>query len=513
VDVMALVIGIISGIIIGLVFFRLLQKNVIKKANSEAEAIKFDAQKKAQTTLKEAELEVKNKELNMRKDLEREFTRETREKRVEIGKAEKRVTLREKKVDELLGKLEKKEEILDRKTEELEKLQDELETKSRNIVTELENIARLSQEEARNLLLSNLEKELGEEISLKIRDYEEKFRDESQQKAREIVTYAIQKVAVDCVNESTVTVVQLPSDEMKGRIIGREGRNIRTLESVTGVNIIIDDTPEAVVLSSFNSLKRELARQTLEKLISDGRIHPARIEETYTKVSEEMEEELRKIGEDAAIQAGILSLNKKLFTYIGKLKFRTSYGQNILEHSLEVAKIASAIAEEIGADVNLARRAAFLHDIGKAVDQEMEGTHVQIGVEILKKMGERPEVLNGVEAHHGDAPFNSIESVIVQTADAISASRPGARYENIEAYIKRIESLEEIATGFEGAEKAYALQAGREVRVIVEPGKISDEVLPKFSRDIAKMIEEKVDYPGEIKVVVLRETKAIDYAR
>ncbi|MGM0608214.1 MAG: ribonuclease Y [Candidatus Muiribacteriota bacterium] len=512
-DAVALVIGIVIGLIAGVAIILFSQKSVIKKAKNNAEIIVEESRKKADTLKKETELDLKNKEINMRKELERNFNRETRERRVEIGKAEKRVTLREKKVDDLLLKLEKKEDTLEKKSEKIEGMKVDLEKKTKTIIHELEKVAQLSRDEARELLLKNVEEDLGREISAKIKDHEEKVREQSHTKAKEILSYAMQKVAVDCVNESTVTVVQLPNDEMKGRIIGREGRNIRTLEGVTGVNVIIDDTPEAVVLSSFNSLKREIARQTIEKLISDGRIHPARIEETYKKVSEEMEEELKKIGEDGAIQANVLGLNRKLYPYIGRLKFRTSYGQNILEHSIEVAKIAAGMAEEIGADVKFATRAAFLHDIGKGVDQEMEGTHVQIGVEILKKMGEKPKVLNAVEAHHGDAPFNTIEAVLVQTADAVSASRPGARYENIEAYIKRIKSLEEISASFTGVEKAYALQAGREIRVIVEPGKIKDDILPKFSRDIANNIEEQMDYPGEIKVVVLRETKAVDYAR
>ncbi|MCK9223994.1 MAG: ribonuclease Y [Candidatus Muirbacterium halophilum] len=507
------IISAIAGIIIGFFAFKIIGKKAIETANAEAERIVDIATRTAESIQKEAELELKNREINMKRDLEREFSRETREKRVEIGKLEKRVVQREKKVDDLLSKLENKELALETKTTDLEDLKIDLEEKHKKILVELENISKMTQDEAKDVLLSNVEKDLTYEISVKIKDFEEKMRDESHRKSREILSYAMQKIAVDCVNESTVTVVSLPSDEMKGRIIGREGRNIRALESLTGVNIIIDDTPEAVVLSSFNSFKREIARQTLERLVSDGRIHPARIEETFKKVSEEMEEELRRLGEDAAVELGLIGLNKKIYPYIGRLKFRTSYGQNILEHSLEVAKIAAGMAAEIGADVKLAKRGGLLHDIGKSIDQETEGTHVQIGVDLLKKLGERPEVINCVEAHHGDVPFNSVESVLVQTADAVSASRPGARYENIEAYIKRIEKLEEISLSFEGVEKTYALQAGREIRVIVEPGKISDDELPKFSRDIAKKIENEMDYPGEIKVVILRETKAIDYAR
>jgi len=509
IGVLALIIGVLAGMFIA----SNKEKQKIRNSESQAAEIIKDAEKEARTRMKEADLEIKNKEITMKKELEKEFNRETREKKNEIAKTEKRIATREKKVDELLERLEKKEITLEKKGEELEIQKTQLADKTSKILSELENISKMTKDEAREILLTNLEKELGYEMSVKIREYEEKMHDAAQQKSKEILAYSMQKIAVDHVNESTVSVVQLPSDDMKGRIIGREGRNIRTLEALTGVNIIIDDTPEAVVLSSFNLLKREIARKTLEKLISDGRIHPARIEETFKKVSEDMEEELRKIGEDAAIQVGVMGLNKKLYPYIGKLKYRTSFGQNILDHSIEVATITAAMAAESGCNVKLAKRAAFLHDIGKSVDQEMEGTHVSIGVDILKKMGEKPEVLNAVEAHHGDAPFNSMEAVLVQTGDAISASRPGARYENIEAYIKRIEKLEEISLGFEGVEKTYALQAGREIRVIVDPGKIDDKILPKFSRDIAKQIEGEVDYPGEIKVVVLRETKAVDYAR
>ncbi len=507
------IVSVIVGILLGFALNSLISRNKTRKFEEEAQGLIKEARKQAGNIRKEAELEMKNLELNMKRDLEKEFKRETRETRVELGKQEKRVAQREKKVDDLLNRLEQKENTLDNRTKKIESIEEEVRENQKKVLTELENIAQMSRDDAKELLLSNLEKELSYEMSVKIKEYEEKLRDEGQKKSCEILAYSMQKMAVDFVNESTVTVVSLPNDEMKGRIIGREGRNIRAMESITGVNIIIDDTPEAVVLSSFNSYKREIARQTLEKLISDGRIHPARIEETYKKISDDMEEELKKIGEDAAVELGVLGLNKRLYPYIGRLKFRTSYGQNILEHSIEVSKMAAAMAAEIGADVKLARRAGLLHDIGKSIDQDTEGTHVQLGVEILKKMGEKPDVINAVEAHHGDAPFNTIEAVLVQTGDAVSASRPGARYENIEAYIKRIEKLEEVSTSFDGVEKSYALQAGREIRVVVEPGKIKDSELPKFSRDIAQKIENEMDYPGEIKIVVLRETKAIDYAR
>ena len=380
-------------------------------------------------------------------------------------------------------------------------------------IQELERISGLTTEQAKKQLLNDLEKEITAEKATLIRDLDAKAREDATKNAKEVIGLAIQKCAADHTSESTVSVVALPSDEMKGRIIGREGRNIKTLETLTGIDLIIDDTPEAVIISGFDPVRREVARLALEKLIDDGRIHPAKIEEMVEKAKEEVEATIKEEGERAILETGVVGLHPDLVKLIGKLKYRTSYGQNVLNHSIEVSNLARIMAEELGLDPKLARRAGLLHDIGKALDHDMEGTHVEIGVEVLKKYKENENVINAVQAHHGDVEPKTIEAVLVQAADAISASRPGARRETLEAYIKRLESLENIADSFEGVEKSFAIQAGREVRIIVKPDKISDDQMVIMARDVAKRVEDEMEYPGQIKVNVVRETRVVDYAK
>jgi len=409
--------------------------------------------------------------------------------------------------------LEKKEEALIIKEKELEEKESKINELYDQQLKELERLSGLTSEEAKELLLNDVKKEVDYEAAMLIREMESRLKEESDKKAREIISYAIQKCAVDYVAESTVTVVSLPNDEMKGRIIGREGRNIRTLETLTGIDLIIDDTPEAVVLSGFDPIRREIARIALEKLITDGRIHPARIEEMVEKAKKEVNNLIREEGEQAAFEAGVHGIHSELIRYLGRLKYRTSYGQNVLKHSIEVAKLAGAMAAELGVNVKVAKRAGLLHDIGKAVDHEIEGPHVDIGVELARKYKESNEVIHCIAAHHGDVEPRTVEAVLVQAADAISAARPGARRETLEAYIKRLEKLEEIANSFEGIEKSYAIQAGRELRIMVKPEELDDNQIVLIAREIVKKIEEELDYPGQIKVNVIRETRAIEYAK
>ena len=415
----------------------------------------------------------------------------------------------EKKMDSL----EKREKDLIRKGEELEGKKNEvLETLNKQI-EELQRISGLSQEEAKQHLLSEVEKQLTAEKATLLREMQAKTKEEATKNAKEIIGYAIQKCAADHTSETTVSIVALPNEDMKGRIIGREGRNIKTLETLTGIDLIIDDTPEAVVISGFDPLRREVAKLALEKLIEDGRIHPAKIEEMVEKAKEEIEAIIKEEGERAIIETGVIGLHPDLTKLIGKLKYRTSYGQNVLNHSIEVSNLARIMAEELGLDPKLARRAGLLHDIGKALDHDMEGTHVEIGVDILKKYKENEKVINAVQAHHGDVEPQTIEAVLIQAADAISASRPGARRETLETYIKRLESLEQIADSFEGVEKSFAIQAGREIRIIVKPEKISDDQMVLTARDIAKRVEDEMEYPGQIKVNLVRETRVVEYAK
>ena len=481
----------------------------MKSAESEAQRIIEMANKDAENRKKEEIFKAKEEIMNARKDLDAEI----RERRGEVQVQEKRIMQKEENLEKKMDSLEKREKDLIRKGEELEGKKNEvLETLNKQI-EELQRISGLSQEEAKQHLLSEVEKQLTAEKATLLREMQAKTKEEATKNAKEIIGYAIQKCAADHTSETTVSIVALPNEDMKGRLIGREGRNIRTIESVTGVDLIIDDTPEAIVISSFDPLRREVAKLALEKLIEDGRIHPAKIEEMVEKAKEEIEAIIKEEGERAIIETGVIGLHPDLTKLIGKLKYRTSYGQNVLNHSIEVSNLARIMAEELGLDPKLARRAGLLHDIGKALDHDMEGTHVEIGVDILKKYKENEKVINAVQAHHGDVEPQTIEAVLIQAADAISASRPGARRETLETYIKRLESLEQIADSFEGVEKSFAIQAGREIRIIVKPEKISDDQMVLTARDIAKRVEDEMEYPGQIKVNLVRETRVVEYAK
>lgn len=481
----------------------------MKSAESEAQRIIEMANKDAENRKKEEIFKAKEEIMNARKDLDAEI----RERRGEVQVQEKRIMQKEENLEKKMDSLEKREKDLIRKGEELEGKKNEvLETLNKQI-EELQRISGLSQEEAKQHLLSEVEKQLTAEKATLLREMQAKTKEEATKNAKEIIGYAIQKCAADHTSETTVSIVALPNEDMKGRIIGREGRNIKTLETLTGIDLIIDDTPEAVVISGFDPLRREVAKLALEKLIEDGRIHPAKIEEMVEKAKEEIEAIIKEEGERAIIETGVIGLHPDLTKLIGKLKYRTSYGQNVLNHSIEVSNLARIMAEELGLNPKLARRAGLLHDIGKALDHDMEGTHVEIGVEVLKKYKENPLVINAVEAHHGDVEPQTLEAVLVQAADAISASRPGARRETLEAYIKRLQNLEEIADSFDGVEKSFAIQAGREVRIVVKPEKISDDQMTILARDVAKKVENEMDYPGQIKVNIIRETRVVDYAK
>ncbi len=481
----------------------------IGSAEEKAEQLLLHAQKDAETKRKEVLLEAKEEVHKLRN----EFEKETRERRNEIQRLERRILQKEEILDRKSENLEKKEEYLNRSHRELSKKESEIEELFQKQVEELERISGLTTEEAKDMLLKDLEKELKHEAVVLIRDIEQQAKEDANKKATEIISYAIQKCSADYVAESTVSVVSLPNDEMKGRIIGREGRNIRALETLTGVDLIIDDTPEAVILSCFDPIRREIARVALEKLILDGRIHPARIEEMVEKATREINAHIKEEGEKATFDLGIHNLHIELVKLLGRLKYRTSYGQNVLQHSIEVAYLAGLMAAELGADVKIAKRAGLLHDIGKAVDHEIEGTHVEIGMNLLKRYRENSEVIHAMSTHHGDYEPQTIEAVLVTAADAISAARPGARRETLETYIKRLEKLESIANSYEGVEKAFAIQAGREIRIMVKPEDISDDNIVLLARDISKKIENGLEYPGQIKVNVIRETRAVDYAK
>lgn len=426
---------------------------------------------------------------------------------------ERRLTQKEESLDRKIESIERKEENLNKKDEEIDKVREQVQELHAKQLAELERLSGLTSDEARVILLANIEDEIKHEAAMLIKEIESQAKEEGEKRARDIISQAIQRCAADHVAETTVTVVALPNDEMKGRIIGREGRNIRTLETLTGIDLIIDDTPEAVILSGFDPIRRETARLALEKLILDGRIHPARIEEMVEKARKEVENQIREAGEQATFETAVHGLHPELVKLLGRLKYRTSYGQNVLKHSIEVSHLAGLMAAELGVDITLAKRAGLLHDIGKAIDHETEGPHVTIGADLCKKYKESPAIIHAVAAHHGDEEAKTIEAVLVQAADAISAARPGARRETLESYIKRLEKLEAITNSFEGVEKSFAIQAGREVRVMVKPDKIDDLSAVRLVRDIAKRIEDELEYPGQIKVMVIRETRAVEYAK
>ena len=501
----ALGVGALTGYII--------RKNVAEgKTNTaeiQADKILDDALKSAEGVKKEALLEAKDEAYRMKNEMEQEI----RERRNEAQRQERRLMQKEETLDRKTEQMEKKEENLQKAEEDIGKQKKSLGEMMDQQLQELEKISGLSFDQAKDLLLSRVESEIKHETAMIIKENENQVKEESERRARNIISLAIQRCAADHVAETTVSVVALPNDEMKGRIIGREGRNIRTLETLTGIDLIIDDTPEAVILSGFDPVRREVARIALEKLILDGRIHPGRIEEMVEKAKKEVEQSIREEGEQATFETGVNGLHTELVRLLGRLRYRTSYGQNVLKHSIEVAHLAGIMASEIGADVGLAKRAGLLHDIGKAIDHEVEGPHTAIGADLSKKYKETEEVIHGIAAHHGDEPFRSVEAVLVAAADAISAARPGARRETLEAYIKRLEKLEEIANSFEGVDKSYAIQAGREIRIIVKPDKIDDTGSVMIAREIVKQIEGNMEYPGQIRVVVIRETRAVEHAK
>lgn len=481
----------------------------IGSAEEEAKRIVNDAIKAAEQKRKETIIEAKDEAFKLKSDADKEI----KDRRAEITRQERRIDQKEEALDKRTAQMERKEENLKRRSETVEARLDELEQLKLRQTEKLETIAAMSKEDARAVLLKQVDDELTHEKAMKISAYQANMKDECDNLARELIGQAIARCAADATSEATVSVVPLPSDEMKGRIIGREGRNIRALETATGCDLIIDDTPEAITLSSFDQTRREVARMALERLIADGRIHPARIEETVDKCRRELEIQMKREGDKAVMELGIHSLHPDLVKLIGRLKYRTSFGQNVLSHSLEVAWLAGLMASELGVNVQLARRAGLLHDIGKALDHEIEGSHVQIGVDICKKYRENPQVIHAIEAHHGDVEPKTTLAFIIMAADAISAARPGARRENMESYIKRLETLEALCNGFEGVESSYAVQAGREVRILVQPDKVSDDEVILLARNVAKKIENELDYPGQIKVSVIRESRATEYAK
>ncbi len=502
-------ISIAIGIFLGMFLRKRIAESKIQGAEIEAKRLVDLAKVEAENIKKEEIIKAKEEIMKDRDELDKEI----KERRSEVQKQESRMIQKEENLDKRSDNLEQKEKNLEKEYESIELQKKEVNELFEKESQELQRIAGLSKEEAKKFLLDQLEKEISTEKAKLIRDLSQKAKEESTKNAKEIISYAVQKCAADHTSETTVSIVNLPSDEMKGRIIGREGRNIKALETLTGIDLIIDDTPEAVILSGFDPLRREVARIALEKLIDDGRIHPAKIEEMVEKAKEELSQTIKDEGERAVLETGVNNLHPDIIQLLGKLKYRTSYGQNVLSHSIEVSNLARIMAEELGLDAKKARRAGLLHDIGKALDHDMEGTHVQIGVDILKKYKENPLIINAVEAHHGDVEPQTMEAVLVQAADAISASRPGARRETLEAYIKRLESLEAIADSFEGVEKSFAIQAGREVRIIVKPDKINDDQMTVLARDVSKKIEEEMEYPGQIKVNVIREKRIVDYAK
>ena len=503
----------LAALVIGLAGGYVYRKRIAEAKTQQAEeAVRKmidEAQRRAEALKKETLLETKEEVHQLRSDLDREM----KERRSELQRSERRLIQKEESLDRKLDAAEKKEQQLNNGQRDLQKRRDELEVLFKKQLDDLERISGMSREEAKEVLISSIEGDARHDAALLVREIEQKAKEEGEKRARNIIGLAIQRCAADHVAESTVSVVHLPSDDMKGRIIGREGRNIRALETATGIDLIIDDTPEAITISCFDQVRREVARIALEKLIQDGRIHPTRIEEMVEKAKREVELKIKQEGERAILETNVHGVNHELVKLLGRLRYRTSYRQNVLNHSIEVAHLAGMMASELGVDANLARRAGLLHDIGKALSYEIEGSHVQIGVDVCKKYKESPEVIHAIEAHHGDVETRTVVAALVQAADAISAARPGARSENYENYIKRLQKLEEICTSYEGVEKSFAIQAGREVRIMVQPEKINDEKMVLVAREIAKRIETEMDYPGQIKVNVVRETRAVDYAK
>ena len=509
ITIAAILISLAIGIPIGIAYRKKVAESKIQGAENEAKRVIESAKKEAENLKKEEIIKAKEEIMANRKELDQEI----KERRGEVQRQETRLIQKEENLERRADNFEKREKDLERELQNVEQQKQEIEKLHDLEMVELQKIAALTKEEAKARLLNEMEKELVAEKAALIREQDQKAKETVNKDAKEMLCYAIQKCAADHSQETTVSIVALPNDEMKGRIIGREGRNIKALETLTGIDLIIDDTPEAVVLSGFDPLRREVAKIALEKLIEDGRIHPAKIEEMVEKAKEEVENTIKEEGERAVLETGVIGLHPDIVKLLGKLKYRTSYGQNVLNHSIEVSNLARIMADELGLDPKLARRAGLLHDIGKALDHDMEGTHVEIGVEVLKKYKENPLVVNAVEAHHGDVEPQTLEAVLVQAADAISASRPGARRETLEAYIKRLQNLEEIGDSFEGVEKSFAIQAGREVRIVVKPEKISDDQMTILARDVAKRVENEMDYPGQIKVNIIRETRVVDYAK
>ncbi len=505
----AAVVGIAVGAIVGVAYRKKVAEAEIGSAEQEAKRIVTDAMKTAEAKKKEAILEGKDEVHRLRNEAERELS----DRRKEVQRQERRIQQKEETLDKKLDNIEVKEEKVAKKMKEAESKLLEVETIKKSQFEMLERISGYTVEQAKSYLLSQLEQELSHEKSLKIMEYEQQLKDESEKKARNIISLAIQRLAAEQVAEATVSVVPLPNDEMKGRIIGREGRNIRAIETLTGVDLIIDDTPEAITLSSFEPVRREIARLSLEKLISDGRIHPARVEEMVDKARREVEQTIKHEGERAVLESGVNGIHPELVKLLGRLRYRTSYGQNVLNHSLEVAYLSGIIASELGMDPTVAKRAGLLHDIGKALDHEIEGSHIEIGVDMARKYKESDAVIHAIHAHHGDVEAKTVVACIVQAADAISAARPGARRENLKNYITRLQKLEEVASSFDGVDTSFAIQAGREIRIMVKPEVVTDDNMASLARDICKKIEEDLEYPGQIKVNIIRESRAIDFAK
>lgn len=516
VSVLALIVGLTGGIFLGWILYKKYARKAIGSAKEESAKLIEDAKQEAKTYLKEAKIEAKEEQQKLRSD----FEKESRERRQEITRNEQRLIQREDQlakreiaIDKKSDTLDEKKKLVEIREKELDNLEVEIKSAHNKMLEEIEKVAQMSQDEAREILMNELIDEVKKDAAVKAKEIEQQAKDEADKKAKNIIGLAVQRCAADHASEMAISVIPLPNEEMKGRLIGRVGRNIRAIENSTGVDLIIDDTPDVVTVSGFDPVRREVARMTIEKLVSDGRIHPARIEETVEKCKKEIEAGMKEAGENAAFDANVYGLHPEIIKLLGRLKYRTSYGQNVLNHSLEVSYLAGIMAAELGADVKVVKRAGLLHDIGKAIDHEVEGTHVSIGVELAKKFKEQRNVIHAIEAHHGDVEATTLEAVIVQSADAISGARPGARRESLENYVKRLEKLEAVANSFDGVEQTFAIQAGREIRVIVKPEKVNDATTTFLAKEIAKKIEAELEYPGQIKVNVIREVRHVEYAK